>query len=86
MSSAIEKLQARVELLKAEHGKGAQQVNLLKEQLAKSESHLLMVTGHMNEANFHLQEAVNDEAAIQAANGAPQLEIVDGEANVQSPE
>lgn len=85
MSIAIEKLQARVELLKAEHGKGVTNINLLKEQLAKSEAHLHMVTGHMNEANFQLQEAVSEEAALQAGS-VPQAEIADGEAHVQSPE
>jgi uncharacterized protein YggU (UPF0235/DUF167 family) len=85
---SIQKFQERVELLKAEHGKANTQVSMLKEQLAKSEAHIHMVTGHLNEANFHLQQAVEEEAARQQAAGIipPAPECVDGEAHVESAE
>lgn len=62
---SIEKLQARVELLKGEVTKAQSNVSLLKEQLEKSESHVHMVIGHMNEANFQLQEEIKEAGGIE---------------------
>ena len=87
---SVEKLQARVELLKAEVTKAQSNVALLKEQLEKSEAHVHMVIGHMNEAIYQLQESIKDaggvELPIVPSEPLDQLEDDCGEINIESSE
>lgn len=61
----LEKLNARVELLKQEHVKANGHVAGLKEQLGKAEVNLNMIIGHLNEASFHLSEAQKESAPAE---------------------
>ncbi|MCF1193166.1 hypothetical protein LRR18_16375 [Mangrovimonas sp. AS39] len=62
---AIEKLKARIEVLKAEHDKAISNLAASREQVAKAEAHMNMVIGHFNEANHLLQEFMKDVPPIE---------------------
>lgn len=61
MSAHIESLKVRIEKLKEEHAKGVQNHSMLSEQLQKLQGQVHMLIGHLNEANYQLEEALKLE-------------------------